>query len=338
MREPTEPRPKDKSEEDATQCGEAAYFPLRFIVDFLKFLKENKKIISIITYDDLAWGNDFDFERNYTEERRRWLTRRTRGDIDPNKIYVLLQHDVDTRPERTIALLRHEQALGVPSNVMIFSRRIARRILRDQGKLEYTPYELETGFLQQLQGQGFVIGYHSNAFEQALFEIDKAQEIFAKDVKALSQRFDIKYFSAHGGAPGPDGKNNRDIPLPSELRHSLRWVHNGHSPWFAATYSDGGINSLKRDPAKRDLRDFVRTWRQGERYRVLLHPQYYHDPCSVSPRLAGTPWYEEVRAFYASQPQGSVWDDLDIREWSKPGISARLAPLWGALKRGLREH
>ena len=218
MPEPDELRLGDNSVSDATQGGEAAYFPLRFIVDFLKFLIKNQKTISLITYDDLAWGDDYNFERNYAEEKQRWLKWRASGDIDPNKIYVLLQHDVDTRPERTIALLRHEQALGVPSNVMIFSRRIARRVLRDQGRLEYTPYEIETGFLQQLQGQGFVIGYHSNAHEQSLFDIDKAQNIFANDVEALSQIFDIKYFSAHGGAPGPDGKNNRDIPLPSKFR------------------------------------------------------------------------------------------------------------------------
>jgi len=320
---------------DPTQGGEAAYFPLRFIVDFLRFLRDNRARVNVITYDDLAWGDDYDLERNYAQERQRWLERRARGEIDPDKVHVLLQHDVDTRPERTMALLRHEEALGIPSNVMIFWRRISRRTLRDRGELEYTPYELDAEFLRDLQTKRFVVGYHSNAFEQALFDIDRAQDIFVKDLQALSQKFDIDYFSAHGGAPSPDGRNNRDVPLPPAFRNAVRWVHNGHSPWFTATYSDGGINSLKRDPAKRDLRDFVRTWRRGERYRVLLHPQYYHDPCSISPRLAGTPWYEEVRAFYASGRRGSLWDNIDIREWSARGFSGRVARISGALKRCL---
>ena len=33
--------------------------------------------------------------------------------------------------------------------------------------------------------------------------------------------------------------------------------------YFDGNYSDGGINSMKRDPAKRDLRDFVKTLKRG---------------------------------------------------------------------------
>jgi hypothetical protein len=200
---------------------------------------------------------------------------------------------------------------------MIFNRRISRRRLQATGELVYTPYALDTELLATLQREeGFVVGYHSNAFEQSLFDTERALGIFTADVEALREKFDIAFFSAHGGTPGPDNLNNRDLPVPESLRTSLRWVHNGHSPWFTATYSDGGINSPKRDPARRDLREFVRSWRPGGRYRVLTHPQYYSFPCGRSPRLSGTPWYEEVQDCYSREPPISAWGGLQSEvEW-----------------------
>ena len=298
---------------DPTQKGEAAYFPFKHLSDFMEFLHEHRRHIEIITYDDLAWGDEFECEGAYSSEKMRWLDRMRRSEIDRKKIYVLLQHDVDTREERTFTLLREQERLGLRSNVMVFRHRVNRRHLQATGELELTPYKLDIDYLKSLEHQGFVIAYHSNAYEQALFDVDRAQAIFEQDVAWLAKRFDLKYFSAHGGTPGPNGTNNRNVPVPASLRQRLRWVHNGHSPWFTASYSDGGINSPKRDPAKRDLRDFVKAWRPGSRYRVLVHPQYYHQPCKTSPRLAGVPWYEEVQTFYRTTPERSIWEAVALR-------------------------
>jgi len=234
------------------------------------------------------------------------------GEIDRSKIHVLLQHDVDTREERTFLLLREEERLGLRSNVMVFRRRVDRRHLQATGELKFTPYNLDIAYLKSLEQQGFVVAYHSNAYEQAMFDMPRAEKIFEQDAAWLSQHFDLKYFSAHGGTPGPNGTNNHSVPMPASLHHRMRWVHNGHSPWFTGTYSDGGINSPKRDPTKRDLRDFVKSWRCGCRYRILIHPQYYHHPCKTSPRLAGTRWYEEVQAFYRDTPERSIWEGVAL--------------------------
>lgn len=290
---------------DPTQEGLAGYFPLRFFTDLVDFLIAHPDRIEVITYDDLPWADDHDAARAYPGERARWQAGR-----DPGRIYVLLQHDVDTRPDRSMRVLRHELARGARSNVMIFVRRVDRRHLRDTDELRFTPYELDDALLDQARRAGFVIAYHQNAFEQSHFDEARAGRIFADDVAGLSRRFPIQFTSAHGGTPGPDGRNNRDVAMPPELIGRVRWVHNGFSPWFRSTYSDGGINSLQRDPEKRDLRDFVRTWQPGERYRILTHPQYYAPTPSVSPRLAGTRWYEELRRHYEDPDAPSVWDDV----------------------------
>lgn len=288
----------------------AAYIPLGYYVDLLELIAANRDVIEVLTYDDLAWGGDRNFKDNYPDERKSWARKIAAGERDPNKIYVLIQHDVDSRPERSMDHVRHEMRLGIPTNVMIFNKRVDRRHLRDAGELRLTDYEIDDALLREACEQGFVVGYHSNALERAHFDLAEAQRVFLEDIKALRDRFPVRFFSAHGGTPSPDGLNNRDVPFPESMQQDLRWVHNGHTPSFDGNYSDGGLNSPKRDPAKRDLRDFVKTWQRGRRYRILTHPQYYFDPCSISPRLAGTPWYEEVRATYEMSPPVSAWKDV----------------------------
>jgi hypothetical protein len=291
---------------DPTKGGEAAYIPLGYYSDFLKLLVANPEHFEIITYADLEWGDDFDHLNGYPAEKRAWQNALGSGTRDPSKIYVLLQHDVDTRPERTERVLEIEQELGAPSNVMIFTRRVNRRQLAETNELVFTEYDLEYGFLKRLESEGFVIAYHSNAYEQAHFDDGKAGEILSADIATLRKEFDVKFYSAHGGTPSPNGRNNRDVAFPKSLTGLVRWVHNGASPFFDKSYSDGGINSAARDPSARDLRDFVRLWQPGRRYRVITHPQYYHDPCNVSPRLAEAEWYRDVRRIY-NDDGGSAW-------------------------------
>lgn len=295
---------------DPTEGGRAAYIPLRFHTDFLDFLAGHPDRIEVITYADLPWGDDHDAGHGYPAERRAWERQLKSGERDPRKIYVLLQHDVDTRPERSMRLLEEELARGTRSNMMIFVRRVDRRHLKATGELRFTDYELDEALLQRAVRAGFVVAYHQNAFEQSHFDEARAQQIFVEDVSAVAARFPLAFTSAHGGTPGPDGRNNRDVTLPPELAGRIRWVHNGFSPWFAGTYSDGGINSPVRDPDKRDLRDFVRTWRPGQRYRILTHPQYYAPNPGTSPRLADSKWYQDVCRHYRSKDAASLWDEL----------------------------
>ena len=292
---------------------EYGYFPFEYLVDFLKFIRNNGDIIEIITYDDLPWGEDFDSDNNYPQEYKNWKHQLSKRIMDKEKIYVLIQHDVDSSPERTMAILHEEERLGLPSNVMIFNRRINRKHLQKTGKLIYTDYVLDYNYLRQLQDNArFVIAYHSNAFDQALFNKEKALRIFEDDVKALREHFNIRFFSPHGGAPSPEGFSNNILPIPESLKRSLHWVQNKQTVRFDGEYSDGGINSPKRDPSQRDLREFVRKWKRGKRYRVLIHPQYYHTQYRPSPRLAGTPWYEDVLKFYNSKKCGTAWDDIQL--------------------------
>ena len=81
---------------------------------------------------------------------------------------------------------------------------------------------------------------------------------------------------------------------------------------FHGNYSDGGLNNRKRDPNQRDLRDFVKTWEQGKRYRVLLHPQYYHNPFSPSEWLSTADWYRKMTKQCSSNQEELIWKNVKL--------------------------
>jgi hypothetical protein len=288
-----------------------AYFPRRFLTDLFHFLRQHAADVEVLTYADLPWGDDCDYRHDYPSEHRSWRGQLASGERDPNKAYIVLHYDVDSHPERTMALLREPSHARIPANVMIFNNRIDRRRLKCSGELSFTNYELDRSLLFDLTEQGFVIGYHTNAYEQALFNMKRALEIFDRDVKELSRTFNIRFFSAHGGVPGPRSKNNRDLAFHPEWQTKLKWVHNGHSLRFDGHFSDGGHNS-PRDPRLRDLRDFVARLRPGRRYRILLHPQYYGTEPRQSPRFSGTPWYDELMEASRVSNSGSLWQKVKL--------------------------
>ncbi len=239
----------------------------------------------MITFADLAWTFPDAYTRGYPREWKRWGKRASR-----DTIYVLLQHDVDAAPERTLAVLELEAARGLRSNVMVFARRHDPWKL-EHGELEYLDYDIGVPRLQELERAGFVVGYHSCAVEQSLWDLTEAQRRFRDDVRLLRASFDIRFFNPHGGVAGPNGENNNAVTLPLGLRRSLKWVSNRHGCRFSGAYSDGELYGKPLDD--RDLRAFVRSWKPGKRYRVSTHPQYYGAAAPVE-QLAGVPWYGDL--------------------------------------------
>lgn len=285
--------------------------PFEYIVGFLKFLKKNDDIIEVITYDDLPWGDDYDYENRYKKEFENWKQQLATSERNSNKIYVLLQQDIDSNPKVNMEVMKVQGELGIPSTFMLFADRVDRKKI-PEGIVEFTDYPLDFRAMQRLEREkGFLFGYHSNAFEKALFDRQKALEIFVDDVKRLRQHFKVNYFSAHGGARGPNGEINRDLGMPSSL-DNIRWVHNGGSPIFASSYSDGGYGSPRYGLRDRDLRSFVAGWKPGRRYRILTHPQYYRTPWKPAEFYVGQPWYDEIINYTSMNPGRSVWENFEI--------------------------
>ncbi len=287
-------------------------FPYLYALGFLKFIHRHRDRIDVITYDELDWGQDYNYQAFYPEEHRSWKESLKSGQRSGEKVYLILQHDVDQEPNQTHDLISDEQRLGIRSNVMVFNRKIDRRVLSKHGEVVVSDYEVDWQFLRSFQQEeGFVIGYHCNAYERAGFDRKLAEDLFLQDVKELRRRLEIRYFSPHGGVRDQYGVSNASLDLPGALHQDLRWVHNRYSIRLDAQYSDGALNG-KRDPEKRDLRDFVRSWKQGRRYRILIHPQYYGRRFETAKRLSEASWYREIVQNVAADENFDPWESVQL--------------------------
>lgn len=290
--------------------GSGAYFPQRYLLDFFDYLKAHSDKYNVITYDDIPIQDPKDEEENYIGEFKNWVTTVGRTEKGRDKAHVLIQYDIDSRPERANSLLKSSHHDDIPANVMLFRDRIDRKHFKKTGELRFTEYDFDMALLQERMKQNFVMGYHTNAYEKSEHNMDRAVEIFNDDMTYFHENFGVKYFSAHGGVPGPDGKNNNGLPFDPRWTEKSVWVHNGRTLRFQGYFSDGGHNSKARDPKDRDLRDFVAGMEPGKRYRMLLHPQYYADNNTRSERFSGTPWYDEMMDSYLKDPSQSLWKDI----------------------------
>lgn len=282
-------------------------FPPAYADSFMRYLASPESGVSVITYADLDFDGDVEHEGDYPHERSVWEARIASGEIDPSRIYVVLQHDVDSWPLRTNRLLQVQSELGVRSTVMIFNRSVNKKVLEGEGRVEFVDYPIDRTLLAQLESRGWVVAYHSNALERGGFDDEVAAEMFRLDVDELGREFDIRFFCPHGGARSPQGRVNADFGMPEDMRGRVRWTLNRHSVQFDGAFSDGGLASRLHRSERLDLRRFVRSWQPGRRYRVLMHPQYYGEPFVPEPSWAEVPWYSRMTALAQSGDSLDGW-------------------------------
>lgn len=172
---------------------------------------------------------------------------------------VILQHDADVMPERTLDMIKLEHAKGIKSSCYIFSEHA-----------ENIVYNLPIEELKKFEDHGFEIGYHLNAFERANYNSKYAFDLVKKDLDYLSQFFNITSYVPHGGVYSKDGRNNYSLPHKERLK-PLTLAYNGNCILKEFTWSDGGIK--KSTPS--DPRVFARELPNNSRAIMLMHPQYY---------------------------------------------------------------
>jgi hypothetical protein len=310
------------------------YMPLGYLKDFLRFLDSNRERIEVLTYADLPWHDDWDYEMHYPREAAAWKESLCNGTRDPRKIYLLLQHDVDSKPERTMEVLKLEEQFGLRSNVMIFRESFDRKTLQTSGHFRVASNRLDYGALRYFQEKGFVIGYHCNAYERAEFDRDRAESLMSSDVQELRRHLSISFMSAHGGPPGPDGNSNDRLRLPSSLRTNMRWVHNGHSISEIVQYTDGGFGAAEGEARRFDLTAFIRRLVPGKRYRLILHPQYYGSRVKPRGQVKGR-WYQEVLKAYAAPLPRDMWIGVTVRPPGSTDARFGVVRMRRAASRGL---
>jgi hypothetical protein len=186
---------------------------------------------------------------------------------------VVLHHDADRQPHKTVDIMQLEAKLGAISSNYFFVRRCARWLGDEE------PYDVDFNALQTFEKKGFEIGYHQNAMEQSGYDATRSLEIANDDIEILQRhRLNIRTFVPHGGVSGTSGLNNDHTPYAGRLA-DLVWAYNGRGFLNDVSWSDGYAEAPKADGTyHRGLKDprVVATSLKGRmRGHFLLHPQYY---------------------------------------------------------------
>ncbi|MCP5206950.1 MAG: hypothetical protein H7A01_07085 [Hahellaceae bacterium] len=281
-------------------------FPLGYFEDFIDIISHFKDIFEVITYRDLDWIDDADKENFYPKERAQWLKYR-----DPNKIYLIIQHDLDSGIQDAIDMLNYEKKHQIKSVIMVLIDPINSRLVKNINKFNTYPCPIDIPYLSELEKKFFFeIGYHGNAYERSHFNVELAREIFRADLKYLRKHFSIQSYCPHGGPIDFNGRSNGFIDLPPEEKNRLKWVLIDYRIQFDGIFSDGGHYGVK-EPDNCDLRDFIKAAKPGGRYLIHIHPCYYARVVTPSSNFSGTHWYEAMLKFYrANSTKTSFWNDV----------------------------
>jgi hypothetical protein len=269
-------------------------FPLGFYEYFLSEIRRRE--IVTLTYDTLfAHSSDFDYENRYPQEFKNWTTRR-----DPNATYLLIQHDIDNHPEFTRRMVQMEMRFGIKTNIFMF-------VNRANFSGSESRYDIDHDFFLEAESKGYPIGYHQNALSLTQDSLDLASARYLADVVDLRRRYKADYVVPHGGqGVRIDGiiKHNFDVPIPDELRDSLRWVYNKYGMTFHKRWSDGGLRKVRDKERLENMNlvdRFLGSLKPGTRNFCLIHPQRWGlnvNP-GVNPMLEKMDWYQRVCREYS---------------------------------------
>lgn len=179
---------------------------------------------------------------------------------------VLLHHDADRQPSKTITMMQLERRLGARSSAYFFRR-------RHEWDDDPEDYKLDVSELQLLEREGFEIGYHLNAYERSAYRLEAAKKLTESDVAWFAQRFMLRTYVPHGGRPGPRGENNYLMPRTGSLKNLVLSYNGRRGQSFRRNqlWTDGAADTR---PVP-DPREVARRAKDGQRLMFLMHPQYY---------------------------------------------------------------
>ena len=107
--------------------------------------------------------------------------------------FSLVRHDVDRKPKRALDMARLENELGV----------VATYYFRTK------PVSFKPDIIREIESLGHEIGYHYECLSDTNGDINKAIELFKKELEKLSNIVEISTCSMHGRPLKP--YDNRDI-------------------------------------------------------------------------------------------------------------------------------
>jgi len=183
-----------------------------------------------------------------------------------NDTTLILRHDIDARPERSLFMAQLEKANGIRSTFYCLTK--------------YT----NDAFLRRLVSYGHEVGYHYTALAQANGDRLKAEQLFAADLATMRTVVEIKTICAHGSA------NYRNHELITDaLMQRYEIIGDAYLGIdFSSLYyiSDSGnkfqlydhvTQIFDRQKPRRPITvgKIIEYIEKGQRCYLLTHPQYW---------------------------------------------------------------
>lgn len=190
--------------------------------------------------------------------------------------FVVLRHDVDARPEHSLRCAELEHQAGI----------------RGSYYFRIVPQSNRPGIIRAIASLGHEIGYHYEEMSLARGDIDKAIELFGKNLAYFRQYYPVSTICMHGSPLS--GFDNRELWNRYDYR---RWNIIGE-PYFDIDFSDvfyltdtgrcwNGETFSIRDkvqgnggPVYRTTDDILRAIEEDtlpRRIMMTVHPQRWND-------------------------------------------------------------
>ncbi len=154
--------------------------------------------------------------------------------------FVLLRHDVDRRPGRSLAMAQLESDLGAKATYYFRAK----------------PSSFDAQIIQQIAALGHDIGYHYECLSDADGDFVKALEIFQTNLEQFRALAEIRTISMHGRPFSP--YDNRDLWLEPENKALLgEWgvlgeIYHAVDYTEIAYVNDTGRNWMSNESNLRD--------------------------------------------------------------------------------------
>ena len=191
-----------------------------------------------------------------------WLKNPTRN---PDKVKILLRHDVDIIFDRFIKMMEIEEKLGIPSCYFI----------RDNA--ERYKFEKAIPYIKKMESSNlFEPGLHYQSITNASGNIEKGKELFKKEVDAYRKYYPLVFVAAHG-----DKYDNKRLFYEKLVDFDQIGVYSAYSIGHDHYISDsGGLHHYDNFYGKRifisDMLESLFDVPKNSIVQILIHPDWWH--------------------------------------------------------------
>lgn len=217
-----------------------------------------------LVYYSNRWANCYQMHRyvSFLEELKKpkyvvkLFKEYQQGNLELDKVNVFIRHDIDISLSRLKHMVKIEEDFHIRSTC--FFRLHAERY----------SFKEAIPIIEQLNNDGFEIGFHHETLRQTKGDLTRAIPLFKEDLENLREIVPVSVVAAHGGR-----YHNRKIW--SEIDSDALQVWSAYEMKFNSYISDAGGKDMIR-VNKRHAFEGLKEAKPGDVVQVLVHPDWWY--------------------------------------------------------------